>query len=397
MSLCISARSVHRNVEDYLPRSTRMKCTSLLFVLMIVSLSLTGAAQTTSGSNAPASSSPVAYLYVSNVSGTTYEITGYSVDASGTLTSIPGSPFPSSVQYMAVNGKWLFGADDFTYIRSLSIASNGALQEVSSINASSYNQSGSGGPENVFLDHTGASLYDGDINEDGTGDSAYQSFTIDQSTGQLNFQAVTSDASPLLGAPLAFTGANAYSYSSGCDLSGPGIYGYKRNSDGSLTPLNINPKIPAAPNGSNYCPYLAAPDATTHVAISMTPMNGMSLAGPPQLAVYSQNTSGNLMTTSTSSNMPKTLTTIVNDLWMSPTGKLLAVGGSTGLQVFHFNGARPITHYTGLLTSDSIDQLFWDNANHLYAISRRYGSLHVYTVTPTTYSEAPGSPYPTPG
>jgi hypothetical protein len=298
---------------------------------------------------------------------------------------------------MAVNGKWLFGADNFTYIRSFSIASNGALQEVSSINATSYNPYDSGGPENVFLDHSGTTLYDGDINTDGTGDSAYQSFTIDQSTGQLNFQDLTSNAGTLLGAPLGFTGANLYAYSSGCYLGDPGIFGYKRNSDGSLTPLNINPKTPAAPHGYNYCPYLAAPDPTNHVAVSMTPMNGMSLAGPPQLAVYTQSSTGNLITSSTSSNMPRTLTTIVNDLWMSPSGKLLAVGGSTGLQVFHFNGAKPITHYTGLLTSDSIDQLFWDNANHLYAISRRYGSLHVYTITPTSYSEVPGSPYPVPG
>lgn len=374
-----------------------MKCPSLLFALIVVTLPLASIAQTASGSDAEPGTVPVAYVYVSNVAGISYEITGFRADASGRLTSIPGSPFPGSVQYMAVNGKWLFGADNFTYIRSFSIASNGALQEVSSINATSYNPYDSGGPENVFLDHSGTTLYDGDINADGTGDSAYQSFTIDQSTGQLNFQDLTSNAGTLLGAPLGFTGSNRYAYSSGCYLGDPRIFGYKRNSDGSLTPLSINPKIPAAPHGYNYCPYLAAPDPTNHVAVSMTPMNGMSLAGPPQLAVYTQSSTGNLITSSTSSNMPRTLTTIVNDLWMSPSGKLLAVGGSTGLQVFHFNGAKPITHYTGLLTSDSIDQLFWDNANHLYAISRRYGSLHVYTITPTSYSEVPGSPYPVPG
>jgi hypothetical protein len=92
--------------------------------------------------------------------------------------------------------------------------------------------------------------------------------------------------------------------------------------------------------------------------------------------------------------MPQTLTNSVNDLWMSPSGKLLAVGGPGGLQVFHFNGAKPITDYTGLLTTDSIDQLFWDNNNHLYAISRQFGNLFVFTVTPLGYSQAPGSPHP---
>jgi hypothetical protein len=78
---------------------------------------------------------------------------------------------------------------------------------------------------------------------------------------------------------------------------------------------------------------------------------------------------------------------------MSPSGKLLAVGGTAGLQVFHFNGASPITHDTGLLTTKPIDQFFWDNANHLYAISRSAGKLYVFTVTPSSATQAPGSPY----
>ncbi len=79
-------------------------------------------------------------------------------------------------------------------------------------------------------------------------------------------------------------------------------------------------------------------------------------------------------------------------LWASPSGLLLAVGGN-GLEVFHFNGASPITKYTGLLTSDKIVQLFWDNDNHLYALSASANKLFVFTVTPTSVSQAPGSPY----
>jgi hypothetical protein len=69
------------------------------------------------------------------------------------------------------------------------------------------------------------------------------------------------------------------------------------------------------------------------------------------------------------------------------------VAGSGGLEVFHFNGAEPITHDTGLLTKDAIDQIVWDNTNHLYAISRAAGKLFVFTVSPTSYKQAPGSPY----
>ena len=77
----------------------------------------------------------------------------------------------------------------------------------------------------------------------------------------------------------------------------------------------------------------------------------------------------------------------------SPSGKLLAVAGTKGLQIFHFDGANPITHYTYLLTTDSIDQISWDNENHLYAISQSAGKLYVFTVTPVSFGQAPGSPY----
>jgi hypothetical protein len=91
--------------------------------------------------------------------------------------------------------------------------------------------------------------------------------------------------------------------------------------------------------------------------------------------------------------MPNTLVTSVQDLKISPNGRLLAVAGQGGLQVFHFNGANPPTAYTPLLTTDTITQMFWDNDNHLYAISQTANTLHVYTVTPTAYSEAAGSPH----
>jgi hypothetical protein len=40
-------------------------------------------------------------------------------------------------------------------------------------------------------------------------------------------------------------------------------------------------------------------------------------------------------------------------------------------------------------------QFGWDSANHLYALSAD-GLLFVYTVTPTSITEAPGSPYSIP-
>jgi hypothetical protein len=114
---------------------------------------------------------------------------------------------------------------------------------------------------------------------------------------------------------------------------------------------------------------------------------------PARLAAYTADDRGNLHTSSTRGNMPETSVASVTDLKMAPLGKLLAVGGTGGLEIFHFNGSDPIQPYTGLLTKDEIDQFFWDNQNHLYAISHTAGKLFVFTITPTSYSEAPDSPY----
>ena len=80
---------------------------------------------------------------------------------------------------------------------------------------------------------------------------------------------------------------------------------------------------------------------------------------------------------------------------MAPSGKLLAVAGSGGVQIFHFNGAAPLTPEGGLLTTHFIESTYWDNANHLYGLSAD-GLLFVFTVTPTNMSQAPGSPYTIP-
>lgn len=344
--------------------------------------------------DAQPTTSTVAYVYVASPSSTSYGlIYAYSASSTGQLTLVGTEP--SYASYMALNRGWLFGTDG-TYIYSFYIAPDGTLSQTSSINATQYNPYDSGGPSSLFLDHTGVTLYDGDTYAYGTGDNSYQTFDIDQTSGQLTFLQLGPNGGVLQGNPMSFTGSNIYAYSSGCYEGSGGIFGYQRNSDGTLTALDINPTIPTAPPGENYCPYSASSDRTNHVAVAMTPMKFLTQSGQPQLAVYAQSSNGNLTTTSTSSNMPKTLITSIFDFWMSPSGKLLAVAGSNGVQVFHFNGPRPITPYTRLLTRDPITQVFWDNANHLYAVSPSTGKLHVFTVTPTIHSEAPGSPYTIP-
>ena len=54
---------------------------------------------------------------------------------------------------------------------------------------------------------------------------------------------------------------------------------------------------------------------------------------------------------------------------MSPSGKLLAIGGS-GLEIFHFNGGNPVTKYKTLLPAFNVAQILWDNNNHMYVIGK---------------------------
>jgi hypothetical protein len=350
-------------------------------------------------SSAAASSSPVAYVYVSSSLGSNKnEINAFAAASNGKLTRVTGSPFPENVQKMAANGKYLYGTNGVA-IYSYAIAANGALRQVASIDAQEFNQYNCGGPIGLFLDRSGTTVYDVDIYSD-CANNAYQSFGDVGSIGGLIYRGTTAASSPEFNVPLKFLGNNLYGYGSSCYHLSASIFGFVRGSDGSLTRLGINPPLPAAKSGDFYCPYLATTDGTDHVVVPVQPLAASSWqpVGGYQLATYTADNSGNLRTNSTYSNMPSTSAASatgnsLTDISMSPSGKLLAVAGNGGVQVFHFNGANPITHYTGLLSTDQVDQLFWDNDNHLYALSQAAGKLFVFTVTPTKYGQAPGSPY----
>lgn len=334
-------------------------------------------------------SSPVAYVYVSRGTNDGSDIIkGFSAASDGSLTSIPGSPFADNVIYMAVNGKWLFGVENTPpgdKIHSLSIASDGslALQDIYSVSPSG------GGLLSLYLDHTGTTLY-GDyytLNND------FLSYSINQSTGQLTSVGDLAGG-PSDNSPVSFLGNNRFAYSSSCYHFDSLVFGVERNSDGSFSWLNTTPPLPQAKAGDFYCPWMAAADPTNHLAVAVQPYtNDWVKDGPVQLASYTADDAGNLTTDSTYLNMPSVLVGDVIHYWMSPSGRYLAVGGTGGLQIFHFHGANPMTKFTGLLTRKAIDQLWWDNAHHLYAISRSAQKLYVFTVTAKGARPAPGSPH----
>ena len=352
-----------------------------------------------------ASNAPVAFVYVSYQpnGATTNKITAFAAAADGKLSLVPGSPFVANVGSMAVNGKYLFASNlAGVYVASFRIQSNGALHWVNSTNVAQFEPSGCTYATPLVLDHTGATLYREQFVGGLCEDTEYQSFTIDKPTGKLNYIGKSAQHF-LFNTPLSFSGNNQFAYGSECIYYRTGYLdtasGLVRHSGGLLDYGSISIPTPAAQNsGDYYCRSYTAADPSNHVAISMQAVNAnlQSTDGPTQLATYTADASGNLTTTGTWANMPATAISYIADLNMSPSGKLLAVGGDGGVQVFHFNGSNPVTHYTGLVTTDPINQMFWDNNNHLYALSQSAGKLYVFTLTPTSVTQAPGSPYAIP-
>jgi hypothetical protein len=300
-------------------------------------------AQTDNNVQTSDSKSPVAFVYVSSSSNGN-QVDAFAAAANGKLTPVSGSPFPFDVYGMAASGNYLFGTDG-VYIYTFSVASDGSIKQVASINAQQYNNPDNyGGPGSLFLDRTGATVYDTDFYCCGS-DDAFQFFSLDQSTGGLSYLGVTTPTWSYY-VPLSFMGSNVYAYASECSEYSA-IFGFQRNTDGTLTALNINPALPVAPKGYSYCPNQLVAGPTNHLAMALTPIQPPGHSPipplPPQLANYMADKSGNLTTKSTRFNMPKTAVKWVTDIAMSPTGKLLAVGGTAGLQVFHFNGSKPTT------------------------------------------------------
>jgi hypothetical protein len=375
-------------------RTFLIACLSAPLFTLVVSAQVTSpeiAAVQSSTAN-----SPVAYVYVSSNpnNSSTNEIHAYATAANGKLTPVSGSPFRDDVTSMATNGTYLFASTrNGIYIAQFLIEPNGALHWKRSTDIVKFNQGDCGNSGPLFTDRTGATVYDMEFRSDCSNNS-YHSLAVDKSSGSLaNRGGSFGDAWLYL--PASFIGNNVYAYTAVCiDNLYWEIGGFKRSSNGALKQISITAPLPAPKEGDFWCPSQTAADPANHVAITMQAVDqNFSPDGPPQLATYTAGSAGNLHTTSTVHNMPQTSVGTVTDLKMAPSGKLLAVGGTAGLQVFHFNGGSPVTHDTGLLTKTQVDQLFWDNNSHLYAISRSAGKLFVFTLTTAGATQAPGSPY----
>jgi hypothetical protein len=389
------------------------KLTAVLVATFISSAAFAqlAAGQTTSNGAAPeaaatstTSNAPIAYIYVTRPT----HLDGFAVSSNGKLTPVPGSPFAGiSLYHLSVTKHYptpylIGGGDDSVHIYTYAIASNGSVKEVDSVDGTKYSQDSPGDccglPQR--LDASGTTFYN---MTDDTGDQAMETFHI-ESDGHLQFIGNTSTSGGGTNyepGMISVLGNNKFAYQTGCNTdvtSEQMTQGFKRESSGMLSYASINFELPEAKPGDVYCPGGLASDPSNHLAFIMRQLHqdvdeGEN-DGPNVLASYTADAEGNLTTKSTTSNMPVVTDGNIN-FSISPSGKLLAFTSGDGFELFHFNGADPITKYTGVFhSSETFIEFGWDKSNHLFALSTT--NLHVYSATSTGVTEEPGSPYSIP-
>ena len=398
-------------------RMTRaVRTCALTFCLAILSAGLAFTQTPSSDANPETvpSASHVTYVYVGTASG----VYLYDAASNGKLTLVSGSPFPITGSAIGSNRKYFISLDP-TYVHSYPVKSNGAIgPQASEVNTQNYavgdNCQTTTGAD---IDHTGQELY---VQLAGASSGSVhfcnllQSFQVSGNSGSFTFLGSTPNGGftepDVPASAFTITSNDAHAY----DLTPIDLTCYRqreafhRDSSGALDSISFTETDPTPEPGWNYIHLRSeAQDPNNHLADAVATTTGETCGpfGSAQLVSYTVDTEGNVTSTNTWQNAPTPLVypTLLN---MSPSGKLLAVGGNTGiccdtsntlglngLQVFHFNGAGPITPYSKRLTTAPIDQIHWDNNDHLYAISGSAKKLYVYTVTPTSITTAPGSPY----
>jgi len=387
----------------------KRSCKTVPLIAFVTSLLTTPTfAQTTEVSEVTTSAT-VANVYVQTPKG----VDVFSASSTGKLTLIKGSPFADSGQMEGINGKYLIsvGTD---YLHTYPIESNGTVgKQASETNTQDYGGSECGvttGAGSV-LDHTGKYLYVQLFNSNECAD--WQAFQV-EANGFLSFLGNVDLGSSV--APSSVLTISNYEFLYGITPDAAGYYGedyycytdftaLTKTPDGLIAENNSFSETDPEGNSSAYFyyfrPILAQADPHGHLAVLMSPCSNSGNAGSPnQLASYTINsTTGGIISNNTWADMPSTAVgaeypNFVTTMNMSPSGLLLAVAGHTGLQIFHFNGAAPLTTFSSLLLPTvNIDQVKWDNSSHLYALSYESQKIYVFTVTPTNINEVSGSPY----
>ena len=357
-----------------------------------------------------AKAAPVAYAFVSTAGpsqctqttcGPTgpFNVYSVSVSSSGSLTQAGVTTSPMPIYHLSVTKSFLFGIDSASNIYSYSISSTGALKLVATTHTGKYVSSFYPAHSSTLLqvDETGRTLYS--LIPTSQNDRVLASFKI-ESNGELQFLG-TSQADPNAFSQIRFVENNQFALMDGCYNTAPGasfttdsndindIVTYKRESNGFLTYVGTSHDTPAAKSPYEYCAGPNATDPTDHMAILFSIFNppGDDIEPGFPLGTYTVNSNGEPSTSSSDENMPVANFGNLNQITIDPTGKLLAIGGGTATQFFHFNGAGPITKYSGgiNLGDTPLEALAWDTSSHFFALSQ--DAIRIFDVTPKSYTK----------
>jgi hypothetical protein len=342
----------------------------------------------------------VAYVYVASAT----QISGYSATATGQLTPIPELPIAASVTHLSTTGKTLFGPGaDNENMYSFNIGPAGVLVPGPVTYVQQYNTNGCPGKLGpTQIDYAGQYLYSLVLDGDCAGDTVTHVYPI-LSGGRLGegigwYTQIEYAGPPN---PIRILGTNKFGFFTGCAHYGneftPTTLIWELGTGDFAGWLIPDGQYNDAPEPSDpedfYCPAMLAGDPSNHLAYAFRKYypSISELSTPYFLASYTVDAQANFSTESNYTNMPAANIGTLSAISISPSGNLLAVAGSYGFELFHFNGGSPITKITSLVASDPVAQVAWDKAGHLYVLTT--GSLYVYTATTTGVEPAPGSPY----
>ena len=383
---------------------------TLTFCLAFTSAGLT---QSTSTEAAPAATTaaPIAHVYV----GTTKGIYFYDAAATGKLTLAKATPDAAAAGLLiGVTGNTMITLGSYL-VHSYQLGSTGVIgKSISSIDTRKHYGGGPCGDGTgqtnglAGLNHQGKNVYVTFPNQEGSCPNFIQTYDISKS-GELTFNggiATGGNAGSGLFQQPTILQNDTFAYAAAdyacCGGQYPQWMGYILAGNGEMQNWSFNLSNSNVTKPAGYYPFFVTAGVTNHIAaiVAKADPNNIDSYLPGQLASYTVDSHGDLSTTSTAANMPATLVgagcCFGNAMNMSPSGKVLAVAGSGGVQVFHFNGGAPITAYSLLLTKDPISAIRWDDNNHLYALSSVSKKLYVFTVTSTLIAKVVGSPFTLP-
>jgi 6-phosphogluconolactonase (cycloisomerase 2 family) len=238
----------------------------------------------------------------------------------------------------------------------------------------------------LSVDRSGQTLYAGELNYDSTGNNAYSYFAIGSSgaVSFLNSSGIDSNYH----APLVFSQDNQFAYGEGCYHLGWELFGFARNSDGTLTSFDPGAALP--PNNdpdTMWCPTDSDVSVANYLALAYRDLSQQN--GFYYLATYAINSDGTLGLVQGSE--VTTPFTGESSVAFDPTGTYLAVAGQAGIQVYQLASNGVLTA-VGNVQQPTVAfvEVRWDNDNHLYAISD--SGLYIFSSNQGALSLL-GSPY----